>query len=131
MVFPGAFAQLVRVYNHKAVDLVLIKHEAAASQRDRCANAAAAARSQLDAAKDEGAGSSRRSARAVARLARAEAELAKWQERTEQLEGQFQEAQQEALSQPLGTAFIALFRWGGRSRVHCFQRPALHPDSPP
>lgn len=103
--FPDSFDQLVRVYNHKAVDLLLVKHEAAASQRDRCVTALAAARALMPA---EGA---KGGARAAARLARAEAQLAKWQQATELLEQQFVEARQAALSQPLGTAFIALFRW--------------------
>ncbi|PRW05771.1 ERD4-related membrane [Chlorella sorokiniana] len=125
--FPASFSGLVRVCNHKAADLLLVKHEAASSQRDRCEVAVAAARQQAKAlgalpaeggpdAKGNGppAGnscpSSKQAAKASARLVKAEAELDKWQQRTEELEARLLEAQQVAVAQPLGTAFIALFR---------------------
>lgn len=141
MLFPSTFTQLVRVYNHKAADALLVKHEAAASQRDRCVTALAAARSQLQAAEGKGEAAGKHGARAATRLAHAEAELAKWQERTVQLEGQILEAQQAALSRPLGTAFIALFRcgapagwgtlWSGGQGPRPWCRQAAHCLLPP
>ena len=125
--FPASFAGLVRVCNHKAADCLLVKHEAAASQRDRCECAVAAARQRAKVlgtgpaeagAGAKGAGdaangsssSSKQAANASAKLSKAEAQLAKWQQRTAELEAQLLAAQQAALAQPLGTAFIALFR---------------------
>ena len=81
-IFPDSFTQLVRVYNHKAVDKLLSQHEAAASHRDRCVTALAAARGKADAAQGKGG-----AAKAAARLERAEAELAKAEERVGELEG--------------------------------------------
>lgn len=124
-IFPDSFTQLVRVYNHKAVDKLLSQHEAAASHRDRCVTALAAARGKADAAQGKGG-----AAKAAARLERAEAELAKAEERVGELEGQVEVARQAALEQPLGTAFIALFRcgslaaastWGGAAGRHRVQ----------
>lgn len=119
--FPTSFAGLVRICNHKAADGLLVKHEAAASQRDRCKGAVAAARQRvkaLGAAPAQGSAgaegvfgsSSKQAAKANAKLAKAEAELAKWQQRTTDLEAQLLAAQQAALARPLGTAYIALFR---------------------
>lgn len=134
--FPASFAGLVRVCNHKAADCLLVKHEAAASQRDRCENALAAARQQAKAlgtvpaeggagakggnAAAGGSRTSRQAAKASTRLAKAEAELSKWQQRATELEAQLLSAQQAALAQPLGTAFIALFRYvRGRRGISC------------
>jgi len=127
--FPGSFTGLVRVYNHHAVDLLLSQHEVAATQRDHAATAVAQARKQLEAVQAKGGSKGTAAAasagggcrgdpegRAAARLAKAEAELASRQERVEGLESETEAARQAALKKPLGTAFIALFRWGGRLR---------------
>lgn len=120
--FPHSFSTLVRVCNHKTADLLLAKHEAAASERDRCATAVAAARRQVkelgaspgqdgSAGAASGAGGGgRQAAKAAARLETAEARLSKWTARAAELEGQVLEAQHAALARPLGTAYIALFR---------------------
>lgn len=120
--FPASFTQLVRVYNHQAVDKLLLQHDAASTQRDRTTNAVAALRLQLKDAEaaggGDGAGPAKRrggAGKAAARLARAEAQLAKEQEQVLQLEAEIEEARSKALSEPLGTAFFALFRWGAAS----------------
>ena len=114
--FPSSFTRLVRVFDHKAVDLLLVKHEAASSQRERSVTAVAQAHAAAKAAAGGGGGGgSRAEGRAAARLAKAEAALAKWRARTEELERAIVEEQQRALGRPLGTAFIALFRWGWRA----------------
>ncbi len=135
--FPASFIGLVRVCNHKAADCLLVKHEAAASQRDRCEDAVAAARQQAKVlwagpaeagAGAKGAGdapsggsstSSKQAANASAKLSKAEEQLAKWQQRTAELEAQLLAAQQAALAQPLGTAFIALFRCANSRHTRC------------
>lgn len=134
--FPGSFTHLVRVHNHRAVDRLLVQHDAAATQRDRLAGAAAQARREAGSAGlgDAGAAAAaaaapgsadggaaagsagggtapKAAARAAARQAAAEAALSLQQARVEQLEEEIEAARQAALRQPLGTAFIALFRW--------------------
>lgn len=134
--FPSSFASLVRVHNHEAADCLLVKYDAGAARRDRWAAAAAAARLRLKALggmadgaeqQEGGAGgkgsagdkiggskaggrSGWRRRQAAKRLARAEAEEDKWRQRAADLEAMVEAARQEALTQPLGTAFIALFR---------------------
>lgn len=133
--FPSSFSGLVRVYNHSSCDHLLAKHEHAATQRDCCLTAVAAARCTLDAAEAAATAAaaemkpgqaaaavsavtnkklSRRVQAAAAKLAEREAELARRQAETLALEQQVVAARKEALAQPLGTAFIALFRCGCR-----------------
>jgi hypothetical protein len=54
---------------------------------------------------------------AGAKLAKAEAELAKWEAKTTELEAEIEAARSAAFEQPLGTAFIALFRCGVTSHI--------------
>lgn len=118
--FPSSFTSLLRIYNHKAVDTLLVQQDAAAARRERWAAAAAAASRQLKAlgggsseGKSGSSGSGRivawRRRRAAKRLAHAQAEHGKWQQRAAELEQRAEAARQEALARPLGTAFIALF----------------------
>lgn len=144
--FPDSFSTLVRVCDHKAADLLLAKHEAAASERDRCATAVAAARRQMKelgvspgqeaaAGASSGAGGGvRQAARAAARLETAEARLSKWTARAAEREGQVVEAQQAAMARPLGTAYIALFRlpsvFGVGGLLGCNRSPVGLPSCP-
>ncbi len=95
------------MYNHKAVDKLLSVHEAATTHRDSCLTAVAAARSRVEASKGQ-----RGADTAASKLEKAEAELVQLEAKVAELEGQVEVARQAALEQPLGTAFIALFRWG-------------------
>ncbi len=133
--WPNSFAGLVRVYNHKAVDCLLVHHDEEATKRDRLVAAVAAARAQAKAQGCEGGADSkagepdagraaaeggkkwwhcgawrRTAAAAAARLAAAEARLAAQEQNVVQLEAEIEGARQAALKQPLGSAFIALFR---------------------
>ncbi|KAL4437833.1 hypothetical protein ABPG77_005745 [Micractinium sp. CCAP 211/92] len=132
--WPNSFAGLVRVYNHKAVDCLLVHHDEEATKRDRLVAAVAAARAQAKAQGCEGGADSkagepdagraaaeggkkwwhcrawrRTAAAAAARLAAAEARLAAQEQKVVQLEAEIEGARQAALKQPLGSAFIALF----------------------
>ncbi|KAL4419727.1 hypothetical protein ABPG75_006825 [Micractinium tetrahymenae] len=134
--WPDSFTGLVRVYNHKAVDCLLVQHDAAATKRDQLVTAVAAARARAKAQGCDSAGSGsgaaaepgssqaaaeggeagrhgaaqgRKAARAAARLAAAESRLAAQQPKVEQLERDVEAARQAALQEPLGTAFVALF----------------------
>lgn len=119
----------MRVYNHKAPDMLLVKYDAAAAKRDRWAAAAAAARLRLKALGAAGYGEEQKGdadstggkagssglagwkcRKAAKRLAKAEAEEGKWRQLAAELEAQVEAARQAALAQPLGTAFIALFK---------------------
>jgi hypothetical protein len=108
--FPGSFEQLVRVYNHKAVDKLLGLHEGAATHRDHAAAALADAQQRAKAGAAS-AGGSFWERRAASKRAGAEPELAAAQDKVAELEAQIEAARAAALSQPLGTAFIALFKW--------------------
>lgn len=118
--FPTSFTRLVRVHNHAAADSLLAQHDVAVARRERAAAAAAAAaRAQLKASGTDGAekpvkgsGATWRQRRVAARLAKAEADEARWQARAAELEGQVAQARAAALERPLGTAFFALFRCG-------------------
>lgn len=137
--WPNSFAGLVRIYNHKAVDCLLVKHDVEATKRDRLAAAAAAARVRAkalgcsggsgsgagepsaEAAATEGgkaeshvAAGDGKAAKAAATLAAAEARLSVQQHKVAQLESDIEAARQAALKEPLGSAFIALFRCGLR-----------------
>lgn len=132
--WPNSFAGLVRIYNHKAVDCLLVKHDVEATKRDRLAAAAAAARVRAkalgcsggsgsgagepsaEAAATEGgkaeshvAAGDGKAAKAAATLAAAEARLSVQQHKVAQLESDIEAARQAALKEPLGSAFIALF----------------------
>ncbi|KAI3425260.1 hypothetical protein D9Q98_009028 [Chlorella vulgaris] len=105
--FPKSFTHLVRVYNHHAVDKLLVQHEAASTQRDRFVTDVAEARRKAAAAETNGKAKAAKGA--GAKLAKAEAELAKWEAKTTELEAEIEAARSAAFEQPLGTAFIALF----------------------
>ncbi|PRW44348.1 pyruvate decarboxylase 4 [Chlorella sorokiniana] len=138
--FPASFTSLVCVHNHMAADCLLVKYDAAAAKRDRWTSAAAAARLRLKALGESGfegeeqkgsegfagevngkAGITGQASgstgltgwkcrNAAKRLARAEAEEAKWRQSAADLAEQVETARQAALAKPLGTAFIALFK---------------------
>ena len=126
--FPGDFDQLVRVYNHKNVDLLLSKHDATASHRDVLVTRAGKARRALEAARETEAaaaasfkatgkdgngsvmGGGPQVLKAIAKLEALQAEIAIMDLKVEELEEEIEKAQEEALSKPLGTAFFALFK---------------------
>ena len=126
--FPGEFDQLVRVYNHKNVDLLLGKHDATASHRDVLVTRAGKACRALEAAREKEAASAAsvkakgkdgngavmgggpKVQKAVAKLEALQAEIAVMDLKVEELEEEIVKAQEEALSKPLGTAFFALFK---------------------
>ena len=132
--FPGEFDQLVRVYNHKKVDQLLEKHDDTHTKRDSCvaalgracrarhaahlAEASAAAASapakgkggDLDPEAAVGRGLTKRVRNAELRVEALKLELDGWEQQILDLEVQIKTEQEEALSKPLGTAFIALFK---------------------
>lgn len=133
--WPDSFTGLVRIYNHKVVDCLLVQHDEQATKRDRLAAAVAATRTRAkmedcdsgceagkagkphaelaasgrEELESPGAGKDGKAAAAAAKLAAAEARLAVQQQKVAQLEEQIEVARQTALKEPLGSAFIALF----------------------
>ena len=123
----------MRVYNHKKVDQLLEKHDAMHTHRDSCVAALGRARRARHAAHlaeasavassakgkgggDEdpevaiGRGISKRVRNAELKVEALKLELDSWELKIVDLEEQIKTEQEEALSKPLGTAFIALFK---------------------